>query len=233
MSGGKIVGKVLAFISSLLLIVVLFLTSVEMNAFNLKFFQNEYQKLQSTEVIGISEEDLMRTTEGLLAYIKSERNNLDIRAEIKGEERAVFNSREINHMVDVQRLYTVSHKLRNAALILFAIVLVVLRLVTGRNFLRYEAGGFLAGTVVFLCLMGLITIAISRDFLWFWNQFHTVVFTNDLWLLNPETDILIQMVPEQFFFDLVSRILISFSLAVGIIAILSGMVIRKTKNRGF
>ena len=31
-----------------------------------------------------------------------------------------------------------------------------------------------------------------------WNQLHEILFTNDLWLLDPRTDRLIQMFPETF-----------------------------------
>jgi len=48
------------------------------------------------------------------------------------------------------------------------------------------------------------------DFTSFWVSFHHLFFTNDLWLLNPETDVLIMMVPQQFFSDLVARIIIRF-----------------------
>ena len=31
------------------------------------------------------------------------------------------------------------------------------------------------------------------------RRFHGLLFTNDLWLLNPKTDLMIRMLPEQFF----------------------------------
>ena len=43
-------------------------------------------------------------------------------------------------------------------------------------------------------------------------MFHHIFFRNDLWLLDPNTDILIMMVPETFFFHLVFRILGGFAL---------------------
>lgn len=230
MSGRKLVGGTLSLVSALILIIVILLTTIELNAFNLDFFRSEYRKLNSTQAIGISEQDLLRTTEVLLAYIRGQRHDLQIEAEIKGKMRPVFNQREIDHMADVQRLYTVGHWLRNSGLVLLIILLAGLRRLTGREFRRYWAGGFLAGTVAFICFLAAVVLAISRDFLWFWNKFHTLIFTNDLWLLNPETDILIQIVPEQFFFDLVVRILVFFTLAVVILVVPAGIIFIKKQK---
>jgi len=232
MTGKMWVRRILAVFSAVVLILVILLTTIEWKAFDLDFFRAEYKKLDSAAVIGMSESDLMRTTEGLLDYIQGDRDNLSIVAEINGEDRAVFNQREITHMVDVQRLYAGSHTLRNAGIVVFLLLLGALRWVAGDKFLRSLAGGYLSGAVVLTGLLGVMALAISRDFLLFWNRFHMLFFTNDLWLLNPETDILIQIVPEQFFFDLVVRILVSFSLiVVGLGAISVAVLVRIRKAR--
>ena len=36
----------------------------------------------------------------------------------------------------------------------------------------------------------------------FFTAFHRLAFTNDLWLLNPRTDLLIRLMPEGLFMDL-------------------------------
>jgi integral membrane protein (TIGR01906 family) len=231
MSGKKNGGGLLALIAGFVLIMVILLTVIEHYAFDLDFFQSEYRKLKSTEVIGISEQDLMDTTQELLAYIKGERNDLSIEAVIKGEQRLVFNEREIRHMVDVQRLYAVSHSLRNGGVLFLFLLWGAIRYLTGSRYYRYWAGGYLAAAVLFFILLGGMALAISRDFLWFWNGFHYLVFTNDLWQLYPETDILIQMVPEQFFFDLVLRILSFFTVVMTGLAVVAGVILLKKRNK--
>ena len=37
-------------------------------------------------------------------------------------------------------------------------------------------------------------------------MFHHIFFNNDLWMLNPDTDLLINIVPEPFFMDTAARI---------------------------
>jgi len=53
----------------------------------------------------------------------------------------------------------------------------------------------------------------ALDFNSFWTSFHLLFFSNNLWLLDPSTDILIMMVPGEFFFDLVIRIILLFASA--------------------
>ena len=72
--------------------------------------------------------------------------------------------------------------------------------------------GYIHANWGFLLLFGLLALFAALDFNTFWTNFHRVFFTNDLWLLDPRTDILIQMVPGQFFFDLVMRIAFALSL---------------------
>lgn len=229
MSGKNILAWVISTISAAVLIVVILLTVIEQCAFDLDFFRSEYVKLNSSTVIGMSEQSLMQTTEDLLAYIKGDRADLDIHAVINGHERPVFNQREITHMADVQRLYAVSHMTRNAGLFLLLFLLMALRVLKGKRYYRFWAGGYLVGAVLFLSVFGIIGVAVSRDFLTFWDQFHTLIFTNDLWLLDPATDVLIQMVPEQFFFDLVVRILVIFAGTILVLALAAGGIMTRSK----
>ncbi|MCG1024883.1 MAG: TIGR01906 family membrane protein [Dehalobacter sp.] len=218
MSGKKAANGFLAVGSGLILIAVILLTVIEQCVFDLSFFRSEYAKLDTVSVTGMPEKDLMVTTAELLTYIRGDKANLEIRAEIKGQERQVFNQREIVHMADVQRLYLNTRMARNAGLAVLLLLLILLRVSSGKKYFRSWAGGFLAAAVLFLCVFGTVGIAVSQDFQVFWDSFHDLLFTNDLWLLDPKTDILIQMVPEHFFFDLVVRILAFFGSAVLMLA---------------
>ena len=44
--------------------------------------------------------------------------------------------------------------------------------------------------------------------------FHKIFFDNDLWILDPATDLLINIVPEPFFMDTAARIGVTFGLMV-------------------
>lgn len=50
-----------------------------------------------------------------------------------------------------------------------------------------------------------------------WEQFHFLAFANDFWELNPNRDHLIQMFPEEFWFDI--------TLAIGVITVLEALLL--------
>ena len=73
------------------------------------------------------------------------------------------------------------------------------------------AKGLLIGTGIFLVLCILLGIAVASDFTNAFITFHHIFFSNDLWILDPSVDMLVNIVPEGFFFDTASRILILFT----------------------
>ena len=53
-----------------------------------------------------------------------------------------------------------------------------------------------------LALVGASAVLAYTGFEDAWRQFHFLAFTNDLWELDPDTDHLIQMFPQGFWFDI-------------------------------
>ena len=51
-------------------------------------------------------------------------------------------------------------------------------------------------------VIGAVGVMVAIGFESTWERFHELAFTNDLWLLNPRTDHLIQMFPEPFWQDM-------------------------------
>ena len=59
--------------------------------------------------------------------------------------------------------------------------------------------GFAAGSILLLAAgLGLAAWGMVNFNGLFWT-FHQVVFSNDLWLMNPETDLLVALMPLSFF----------------------------------
>lgn len=158
------------------------------------------------EYIGISEDDLTKTTDVLLGYIKGENKTLDIECRINGITRPVFNDREKAHMLDVKSLYDGAIVIRNVSFVIFVLSFIYI----GRSkelFIGYKYSLSLVGLIIaFLLLFCLI------DFEGFWLGFHHLFFPfNDLYILDPRYDILVMMVTEGFFFDLCILIVMSTS----------------------
>ena len=64
---------------------------------------------------------------------------------------------------------------------------------------------------------------ISRDFTAVFTKFHELLFNNDLWLLDPETDYMIRILPEGFFLDMTLRIGKIFGAALLVVSAICGL----------
>ena len=91
---------IIAFLISVLLFPIFLVTGIELVTFDQNFYSQQYARLNTAEKIGMSVEDLSRVTLQLTDYIRGRWDSLEqITAEIDGENRQVFNEREIAHML--------------------------------------------------------------------------------------------------------------------------------------
>lgn len=110
---------------------------------------------------------------------------------------------EVTHLFDVRNLMDGIEKtarICGAAAILALIWLVCLY--------RRKRFSFLPGFLAFLLLIAAVILAAVMDFNRIFFLLHEILFTNDLWLLNPQTDLLIALMPEGMFMFLARRILL-------------------------
>ena len=70
------------------------------------------------------------------------------------------------------------------------------------------------GTRLFFAIICVLGLVISTDFTKYFVIFHHIFFNNDLWMLNPDTDLLINIVPEPFFMDTAARIAATYGVSV-------------------
>jgi len=227
----KIVNYVVGFIISLLVFLVLLVTSIELVAYDQDFYIQQYQRLNTAENIGMTEEDLIRVTQQLIDYISGRWNSIEsITAEINGVQRQVFNEREITHMVDVKRLFELAAKVRFFTLMGITVLTVILYFSSNRNPLKYLTASYLSAAGLLLLTLIVSVLLIRSDFTYYWDQFHYIFFSNDLWILNPETDIMIQMVPEPFFYQAVFRVFAYFGTGTVIISLGSCLLLKLQKR---
>lgn len=114
---------------------------------------------------------------------------------VNGTEYAAFNQKEQHHMADVQDLFRLCRKIAYGSLAVYA----VLRLIqlAWCPKLNYRLIHAILLIELILTLIVVTQAVTNFDSLFF--QFHKVAFTNDLWLLNPQTDLLIRLMPIEFF----------------------------------
>ena len=213
------------YLASFSLIIFLFITCLDLNCFNKAFFHEEYARMNTAANLQMSQDDLNASTDALLDYLKGKRNDLTVTVTIGGHAQNAFNAKEITHMADVRTLYQAVLFIRVAAALLFLISLAYYIVDTRRRrqkFLTSCCGCFLKTTGIIVFILALLSGWALLDFQSFWTAFHHLFFRNDLWLLDPNTDLLINLFPAEFFFALVFRIVFTFALSI---VVLSGISI--------
>ena len=130
-------------------------------------------------------------------------------------------------MVDVQNLFLGAIKLREGA--------ALLALLCGAYLLLKEEGQLLLrmlqwGIGLFIGGMAGLAALISTDFTKYFTTFHHIFFDNDDWLLDPKTDLLINIVPEGFFRD-TTYIIAGLFLGVCLIIWLTAAGLRKRAKK--
>ena len=225
--------KWLCVIACILFVICALLTCVDIACFDREFYDNEYRKLDTARTIGMTHSTLIGVTEHLLDYIQDKEETLSVTAEISGKEVNVFDERDTAHMVDVKNLYLTARTVRNILVPVIIVLLVAACFLVKRERLRLLASGCIAGVIIAGVVVGGLAIWAAADFDSFWVTFHQVLFTNDLWQLDPATSVLINMVPSQFFYDLVMRIVSYAAVAIGVPLVLSVvyMMISRIRRR--
>ena len=111
-------------------------------------------------------------------------------------EYAAFNQKEQQHMADVQALFRLCNGQVWAFLTVAAIAVIAeFHLFSEERTLRT----FRRTLIVILTAVLAVIVLACIDFNSLFILFHKVAFTNDLWLLDPNYDLLIRLMPIEFF----------------------------------
>lgn len=184
----------------IILFISIFLQIVFLSSLNKNYYHQMHGKLDIYQTIDRKPSDIQKAMDDLIDYIQKEDHPLD---------NTFFNQKERDHMVDVKDLYQSAKKFQYGGFIIGSITLVWIFIADRKNnplqklaIASQDALHVLGIFLVFLIAWFLI------DFNFFWHTFHQLFFTNDLWLLDPTTDIMIQMLPAPVFEGLIIKIAI-------------------------
>jgi integral membrane protein (TIGR01906 family) len=198
-------------------------------------YERGFEKYRVSSLTGITGADLVQVAADIRHYFNSGEEPLAVRTRIFGEERDLFNSREVSHMRDVKRLIW-------GVYIIAALSTVYLSAAVGLGLARRRgrfaetlARRFLLGgglTLALVMAVGLFAlVGFDRLFL----AFHQLSFSNDLWQLDWRTDYLVRLFPQNFWFD--STMWVATRAVAGALAVtvLSGgylLYLRRTAQKG-
>jgi integral membrane protein (TIGR01906 family) len=224
--------KIIATAAMIFLIIALLLTSFQVAIYGdkeYKFYEKEYAKYEVTEELGMTMEDVMDVTDKMMAYLIGEREELSVMTTVEGKEQDFFNEQDRLHMADVKNLFLGGLKLR-WILLTAAVVLAFILLIRKVKLREILSGAYFRALAICGSLTVILGILFSSDFNTYFTIFHEIFFTNDLWLFDPETDYMIRMLPEGFFYDMVMRIGLCFIIGLVLLTLLFWMLRRK-KNK--
>ena len=162
---------------------------------------------------------------GQVMFVQTDARRLEIAREIVDYLRfarsdlPTFQAHEQLHMADVRGIFRLLTYLAPLGLPAASGLWAMRR----RGSLRiccFTCAGFL-GLAAILGLWGMI------DFDSLFVLFHHIAFTNDLWLLDPRTDLMIQLMPTPFFIEYAAVIAAIFLAATVALAVLSLLLHRR------
>ncbi|HLR21044.1 MAG TPA: TIGR01906 family membrane protein [Tissierellaceae bacterium] len=194
--------------------------SIELNSYNKDFYIKSYKKYEVPKITNKSIEDLSEITDDIISYLKNSGGD-----ELLSKH---FNEKEVLHMRDVQNLFNISRWVKIIGLIVSGMILYYFY--RKKEYISLGKTLFI-GLFINHILFGILAILASIDFNRYFTYFHLLFFSNDLWILNPKTDLMIQMLPEEFFMNIAFRIVLSFFILLAILQIVGYLFIKKGRDR--
>lgn len=211
---------------------MIYLSNLKAVAFDRDFYSDKFDEFGIHELFSEGT-DIDHEADVMLQYLEGEKADI---------ESGFFNAKEKEHLVEVRHLFRLVDITLNTAVAISIICLLLIIIAVKRFTLRLNERKSLAyfrhilsnlligigfvvdGIAVFFALLA-FTFSSA-----FW-RFHEIFFKSDTWILNPATDNLIRMMPEQFFFDAFTRIvLMSVIFAAVLMAIGFAMKLMKQKK---
>ena len=232
--GSTITHKAAAFICGLCLLFILLTTSLQAVCYWIPdWWRNEYAKYDTpSNVRGeMSLDDAVHVTEDMLEYCIGRLDTLDdTEATIDGVTAPFFTDREKAHLADCRELFLKGIRARVIACLILAAFVIFIYVHNGKQktpVLLVE--GYLRSLGFVAVMAAVIAILCVIDFTQVFTVFHHIFFDNDLWILYPDRDNLINIMQEDVFSDAAMWIAGIWLAVSALIAVGCVIVIRKDR----
>lgn len=197
-----------------------------------------------TAYIGLTAQEQEEAAQQIALYMELSSGEalLSPQIECDGQSAALFGEREQLHMRDVRGLVQLAGNASKACVSAAAALAVAIAW-TGAQLARRRRA-VLLGVACGLCVLLLAALGVgaamnTAGFERLFVGMHGLLFDNDLWLLNPQTDVLIRMMPQTLFEAELRTVALAalraFALLLAMLALLyilvGGMVRRSLSER--
>lgn len=211
-----------AIILALVIVLGMLLMSISVKSQDVQFYNSFQRENNIDEVTGKTHDELDGINLKIAYYLQTGYDYL-----LEDD----FNEKEVLHMQDVWKLFDLAYRFMS-----ISVTIIIVSLMTAIFFRVKDELLFLTLKYLFV-VIGLIVLLVaimSFDFNKYFVIFHEIFFENDLWLLDPRTDLMIQMMPLNFFIQMSIRILLQFItyIAIAVIFILINHFLIYKRNKG-
>ena len=178
--------------------ILLFTTNIRFLASDTGYLEGGLRRHDAAQNTGIALGELDYAVGAIVRYFEDDAETLRILVFTGGEETTLFSEDETLHMEDVKDLMRTIFRANEVALGFVLAYVAGTVLWSGERSARDLAKQTLAAVGVGVVVGLVVGIFAIVGFESAWERMHEIIFTNDLWLLDPRTDRLIQMFPESF-----------------------------------
>lgn len=203
--------------------IYLLLTSLEFSSYNVKFYMKNFEENKISENTGLKRDELEYISNEIIKYINGTRDNFDI---VNEDKESYFNSKEIKHMEDVLVLFDKGRVLKQISFIFTLVSLIYLFVKERESIPKTLIKTFISWLFIFVIIIIMTMLNFNKTF----EVFHEILFTNDLWLLDPTEDLLINILTEDFFFKLFLNIVLVFFAKMIVVLALGIIFDRRNKS---
>lgn len=193
-----IVSRFAAVLFVVALPVFLVTANVRFLASDIGYHKHGFREFDSERRTGLPLADVDRAGEEIIEYFEDDAETLRILVTVDGQETSLFNAKETDHMRDVKTLIRAVYRLNEVSLAIVLAYVACAVIWTGERTVAGLARLALAGVGLGVGVVGVVGVFALTGFDRAWTTFHEIAFRNDLWQLDPDTDRLIQMFPEEF-----------------------------------
>lgn len=216
------------------LLFVLILLVMAMTAYNMAgdkgFLAAEMRRHSSPKYSGLPDEEYQDMGQMVADYLMGRRDAFQYYFnDADGNMMVCFSPHEENHMADCRVLIRRTGLLRwflgAAAVVLLGAGVAL------RKYRKSFSTGMLVGFGV--ALVGGLAVLVWGlvDFNSLFTVFHRLLFTNDGWLMDARTDMLVRLMPTSFFTSLGIKMLLAVT-AVALVCFTAAMTIRMVGENG-
>ena len=226
--------KIAAFICGLCLLLILLITATQAVCYWIpNWWRNEYAKYDTPSNVNgeMSLDDAVHVTEDMLEYCIGRLDTLDgTEATIDGTTVPFFTEREKSHLSDCRELFQKAIRARVVACLLLTAFVIYIYMHNGKEKTpRLLANGYLKSLGFVAILAAIVAVMCVVDFTHVFTVFHHIFFDNDLWILYPDKDNLINIMQEDVFSDAAMWIAGIWLAAALVLAGISAHMIKKER----